>query len=100
MFPAPHDVTSVRQFIGLTSYYCRFVPNFSSIASPIHALTKKNAVFNWTAECQLAFDHLKQMLITAPILAYPTFGPDAEFILETDASGIGLGAACTFPDAA
>ena len=88
----PHDVTTVHQFIGLT--YCwRFVPNFSSIASPLCALTKKNVTFQWTDECQTAFDYLKRMLTTAPILlAYPNFGPDAEFVLETDASGAGLGA--------
>ena len=92
IFPTPHDVTTVRQFIGLTSYYRRFVPNFSSIASPLRALTKKNATFQWTDECQTAFGCLKCMLTTAPILAYPKFGPDAEFVLETDASGAGLGA--------
>ena len=92
MFPTPCDVTAVRQFIGLTSYYRRFVPNFSNIASPLRALTKKNAVFKWSSECQSAFERMKQMLTTAPILAYPKFGPDAEFVLETDASGIGLGA--------
>ena len=91
-FPTPCDVTAVRQFIGLTSYYRRFVPNFSNIASPLRALTKKNAVFKWSTECQSAFDRLKTMLTSAPVLAYPKFGPDAEFVLETDASGIGLGA--------
>ena len=54
MFPTPCDVTAVCQFIGLTSYYRRFVPNFSSIASPLRALTKKNAVFKWSTECQSA----------------------------------------------
>ena len=91
-FPLPSDVTAVRQFIGLASYYQRFVPGFASIAAPLRMLTKKNAIFEWRPECQEAFDRLKNLLVTAPVLAYPTFGPGAEFTLETNASGIGLGA--------
>ena len=88
-FPVPSDVTAVHQFIGLASYYRQFVP---SIAAQLCTLTKKNAIFKWTPECQTAFDYLKDLLVTTPVLAYPRFGPDAEFTLETDASGIGLGA--------
>ena len=91
-FPTPCDVTTVRQFIGLASYYRRFVPGFAKIAAPLHALTKKDVPFNWTVECEVAFCKLKELLVTAPVLAYPRFGPEGEFILETDASGIGLGA--------
>ena len=91
-FPVPHDVTSVRQLIGLASYYRRFAPSFASIASPLRALTKKNTKFSWTPECQVAFDKLKELLVSAPVLAYPRFGLGVEFILETDASGVGLGA--------
>ena len=91
-FPVPCDVTGVRQFIGLASYYRRFVANFACIASPLHALTKKNAKFEWTTECQTAFDKLKELLVSAPVLAYPRFGLGVEFTLETDASGVGLGA--------
>ena len=91
-FPIPHDVTSVRQFIGLASYYRRFVPDFACIAAPLHALTRKDVVFEWSAACQEAFVRLKEILVTAPILAYPRFGPGVEFVLETDASGVGLGA--------
>ena len=72
--------------------YQRFVPNFSAIAAPLRALTKKDATFQWTPACQADFDILKEVLVTAPVLAYPVFGPDAEFVLETDASGVGLGA--------
>ena len=82
----------MRQFIGLASYYRRFVNSFASIASPLRALTKKNAKFSCTSECQVAFDKLKELLVSAPVLAYPRFGLGIEFILETDASGIGLGA--------
>ena len=91
-FPTPVDVTKVRQFLGLASYYRRFVPAFARIAAPLHFLTKKNVVFNWTHECEEAFSKLKASLTSAPVLSFPVFGPDTEFILETDASGVGLGA--------
>ena len=91
-FPVPHDVTTLRQFIGLASYYRRFVPGFAKVAAPLHALTKKDVSFNWTPQCDEAFSKLKNLLVTAPVLAYPHFGSDKEFILETDASGLGLGA--------
>ena len=60
------------------------------MASPLYALTRKDAEFFWGQSEQVAFDHLKQILIDAPVLAFPNF--DQEFILETDASGVGLGA--------
>ena len=89
-FPTPTDLKSLRSFLGLASYYRRFVPNFSVIANPLFALTRKDAAFNWNEPCQQAFDHLKMHLTTAPVLAYPDFS--INFKLETDASGAGLGA--------
>ena len=91
-FPVPSDVGGVRQFLGLASYYRRFVPSFSKIAAPLNALTKKSVSFNWSEECQVAFDKLKDLLCSAPVLAYPMFGPQQQFIVETDASILGLGA--------
>ena len=91
-YPPPTDVSEVRQFLGLASYYRRFVPQFASIASPLHSLLKKDAVFSWTSECQKAFDRLKNLLVSAPVLAYPQFQSKYPFILETDASKKGLGA--------
>ena len=88
----PTDMTKVHQFLGLASYYCRFVPGFSSMIAPLYAVTKKNVSFQWTAQCTSAFDHLKELLVTAPVLTYPRFGPEEEFVLETDASLNGLGA--------
>ena len=78
----PTDVSQVRQFLGLASYYRRFVPGFSGIASPLHSLLKKDAVFTWTIECESAFSQLKQALVQAPILAYPEFSSPHPFILE------------------
>ena len=89
-YPIPRDVHSLRSFLGLASYYRRFVPGFSKIASPLHALMKKNVDFVWTSECQTAFTTLRQLLAVAPVLRFPNF--ERPFILETDASGSGLGA--------
>ena len=89
-FATPRDVHAVRRFLGLASYYRRFVPLFAKLAHSLHALTRKGAVFDWDSNCQKAFDSLKQRLKEAPVLAYPQF--DRNFILETDASGMGLGA--------
>ena len=83
-------MSETRQFVGLASYYRRFIPNFAKIAHPLHALTRKGAPFRWTNEFQEAFTTLKQMLSSGPVLAYPDFCK--EFVLETDASIRGLGA--------
>jgi hypothetical protein len=89
-WPTPQTVTQVRSFLGLCSYYRRFIKSFSSIAKPLHILTEKNRVFYWTSEAEVAFQTLKNALITSPILAYPD--PHSEFILDTDASNFGIGA--------
>ncbi len=89
-FPVPQNIKEVRQFIGLASYYRRFISMFAKIAHPLHALTRKGAAFEWTADCQAALDTLKQKLAEATVLAYPTF--DEDFILETDACCKGLSA--------
>lgn len=89
-WPTPKTVKQLQSFIGLTSYYRRFVKNFSQIASPLYALTKKNAKFNWTPACQEAFDTLKQKVTSPPVIAFPDFSEP--FILQTDASEKAIGA--------
>ena len=89
-YPTPTDLRGVRAFLGLLSYYRRFIPQFSTIAQPMYALTHKDTPFVWSTDCQAAFDCLRSHLTQAPVLAYPQFGKD--FLLETDASGVGLGA--------
>ena len=93
-YPVPVDVTRVRQFLGLASYYRRFVPGFAKAAAPLHALLKKDAKFYWTEHSQESFDCLKKLLVTTvtPVLAYPQFQSEHPFILETDANTEGLGA--------
>ena len=88
--PPPKTTTEVRSFLGLAGYYRRYVKGFAAIADPLHALTRKDAVFHWSAECQAAFDQLKHLLTTSPITAFPDFSQ--AFRLYTDASTAGLGA--------
>ena len=88
--PPPKTATEVRSFLGLAGYYRRYVKNFAAIAGPLHALTRKDAVFHWSADCQTAFDHLKMLLTTSLITAFPNFSH--AFRLYTDASTAGLGA--------
>ncbi|KAI4880801.1 hypothetical protein NFI96_008107 [Prochilodus magdalenae] len=89
-WPEPTCVSEVRQFVGLAAYYRRFVQDFAAIARPLHELTKKNVRFRWTPECQDAFETLKNLLTTTPVLGYPRDSGD--LILNTDASHFGIGA--------
>ena len=88
--PPPKTPTEVRSFLGLAGYYRRYVKGFAAIAAPLHALTRKDAVFHWSEDCQAAFDRLKTLLTTSPITAFPDFSQ--AFCLYTDASTAGLGA--------
>ena len=97
-YPVPTDVTKLRQFLWLASYYRRFIKNFAAVSGPLHALTKKGVSYEWMVQCQDAFQPLKQLLCSAPVLAYPQFGPGQQFVLETDASLAGLGAVLSQKD--
>ena len=83
-------MTEVRSFVGLASYYRRFVKGFASIATHMTRLTQKEVPFVWSDECEESFQKLKTLLTTAPILALPVEGKD--FIVYCDASRSGLGA--------
>jgi hypothetical protein len=86
----PNTVKELRSFLGIASYYRRFIRNFAKIADPLHELLKKGVKFNWTVKCQQAFVTLKTALISPPIMAYPDF--DRVFEVYTDASNVGMGA--------
>jgi hypothetical protein len=89
-FAIPTNITELRGFIGLASYYRRFILNFATIVEPMNKLLRKNIPYKWDEKCQTAFEQLKDKLTTAPILTYPDFSKP--FLLYTDASYKGLGA--------
>ena len=89
-WPVPTCVSEVRSFLGTASYYRKYIQGFADIASPLTNLTKKNQKFVWTEKCQSAFERLKEALVSAPILAYPT--KEGRFVLDTDASATAIGA--------
>ena len=89
-WPIPRTPKQVRSFIGLCSYYRRFIKGFADIARPLHKLCEKGTKFIWTPECQQSFETLKSALSETPILAYPK--PGEQFILDTDASDKAVGA--------
>jgi len=92
-WPIPTTVKEVRRFLGLASYYRRYILHFADISKPLNSLTQKDVPFKWSNECAHAFNELKSKLITAPILSYPQFHQNAsQFVLQTDASAAGLGA--------
>ncbi|GBG79447.1 hypothetical protein CBR_g29594 [Chara braunii] len=89
-WPQPQTVRDVRSFLGLASYYRKFIRNFSAVAAPLTNLTKKDTPFLWSLHCQMAFARLKQALTRAPVLKLPD--PTLPFVLTTDASQYGIGA--------
>ena len=72
-YPPPKSVKETRAFLGLCGFYRKFVPNFAKISQPLTSLTKKDTPYRWTQEQQVAFDKLKEALMTPPILKYPDF---------------------------
>ena len=75
--------------MGLAGYYQRFIKGFSIITSSLTKLLRKGVKFVWDDKCQSSFDHLKKILIEAPVSTQPTSG--REYVLYSDASKIGLG---------
>ena len=82
--PVPKNVKEIKQFLGLTGYYRKFVPRFADISRPLTTLTKKDKKFKWTPACQKSFDLLKETLCGEPILKYAD--TSKPYILYTDAS--------------
>ncbi|KAF7574116.1 hypothetical protein PtrM4_057390 [Pyrenophora tritici-repentis] len=85
----PTTVKAVRAFIGFANFYRVFIPEFSDLAQPLINLTKKEAVFHWDAACDQAFESIRELLVTAPILGH--FDPERETLVEADSSGYATG---------
>jgi hypothetical protein len=85
----PNNVIEVRSFMGLASYYRRFIGGFSNIAHPITSLQREGMKFQWTSDCERSFQHLKQLLTSTPILRIAD--PNEGFIACTNACNEGLG---------
>ena len=86
----PTSVKDLQSFLGLAGYYRQYIPDFSTIAKPLSKLTSKETEWAWTEECAKAFQLLKDKLVEAPVLGYPD--PALPYILDTDASAVGVGA--------
>jgi len=88
-WPVPKTVKDVRKFLGLANYYRRFIKNFTRVARPMNMLTRKDEKWRWGDEQQKAFDELKKVFTSKPVLAVPDL--DKEFRVEADTSNYATG---------
>ncbi|KAI0995426.1 hypothetical protein K3495_g12752 [Podosphaera aphanis] len=86
----PTNVKGVRSFVGFANFYREFIENFSQIAAPLVALTHKDQPWRWDELQQTSFERLKELFITAPVLAH--WNPDRSTVVEADCSGYSMGA--------
>lgn len=88
-FSTPSSVKTVRQFLGLSGYYRRFIKDYAKIAKPLTKLLQKKTLFEWNDDAKQSFQTLKEMLCTAPILQFPDLSQP--YNITTDASGYAIG---------
>ena len=89
-WPQPENLKQLQRFLGFANFYRRFIKNFSKVAEPLTRLTSSKVPFLWTQITEQAFQELKRLFTTAPILVHPD--PSRQFIVEVDASDSGVGA--------
>lgn len=96
--PTPKNTTEVRRFLGIVSWYRRFIPNCSNLLMPLCGLLRKGNRFVWTQECEAAFKTVRERLVSSPVISCPDF--ERPFTIQTDASDYGLGAVLSqeFPE--
>ena len=92
-YPAPRDKKSLMRFLGTIGYYRRFCVNLSSLINPLTNLLGKNVKFIWSKECSEAFERVKRLLMTSPVLITANY--EKQFSLYVDASDVGIGAVLT-----
>ncbi len=88
-FPAPTDLKSLRQFLGLSNFFRKFIQGFATLAEPLTVLTRSDTPFHWTADCDRSFNQIKDLLCSDTVLAYPDW--NLPFILDCDASEKSIG---------
>ena len=88
-WPEPKNMKDVRKFLGFTNYYRRFIKDFTQVARPMNILMRKNVKWQWRKKQQQAFDKLKGIFTTRPVLA--ALDLDKEFRIEADASNYATG---------
>ena len=89
-FPAPADRRELRRFLGMVGYYRSFCKNFSAVVAPLSDLLSPKVLYQWSEQCRKAFENVKALLVSAPVLAAPDFSK--LFFLAVDASDQGAGA--------
>ncbi|KAH1028532.1 hypothetical protein HUJ05_001884 [Dendroctonus ponderosae] len=89
-WPVPRNQHEIRSFLGLCSYYRKFIKNFAQITRPLHQLTENGRLFEWSEDCATVYEKLERVLSSSPVLSYPK--PGDMFIHDTDASNTAIGA--------
>src|SRR5258705_2302942 len=84
------NTTNIQSFLSFTNFYQRFIRNFSNVAKPMNALLQKDARWVWADEQARAFEHLKTVICSAPVLVFPD--PERPYLVEADSSGYATGA--------
>ncbi|XP_039452532.1 uncharacterized protein K02A2.6-like [Culex pipiens pallens] len=98
--PAPHDVPSLRSYLGAVNYYSKYVPEMRKLRYPMDQLLKAGTKWDWNDACQKSFDRFKELLQSPLVLTH--YNPKLELVVSADASTVGIGAriAHRFPDGA
>uniref|UniRef100_A0A674MFK3 Gypsy retrotransposon integrase-like protein 1 n=1 Tax=Takifugu rubripes TaxID=31033 RepID=A0A674MFK3_TAKRU len=89
-WPTPSSRKQLQQFLGFANFYRRFIRDYSKVAAPLTRLTSTLLSFRWTPEAETAFNRLKGLFSSSPILTHPD--PNRQFVVEVDASDVGVGA--------
>ena len=88
--PAPTNVSELRSFLGMITYYSKFLPNMSSTLHPLNRLLRSDVKWKWSETCQASFEKIKHHLKSADVLVH--YQPELPLVLATDASPYGVGA--------
>ena len=85
----PKDASGLRRIMGLFNWFRKYIPNVSSVASPLNDLLKKDSNFMWRKEQSCTLETLKSLLASSPVLAFPDFSRQLRIAVDTSARGIG-----------